>query len=114
MEARVHRMVGSDRELPEKVMVDQELLLEIVGVLEGSTSLPDWMVDQNQDREVLIVNLVLALASWTGSNREFLLSCFKYRERSLELVWSRGWREVPALVTSSLLLPVQEARADTP
>ena len=49
------------------------------------------MVDQNQDREVLTVNLVLALASWTGSNREFLLSCFKYREGSLELVWSWGW-----------------------
>ena len=36
--------------------------------MEGSTSLPDWMVDQ--DREVLTVSLVSALASWTGSNRE--------------------------------------------
>jgi hypothetical protein len=33
------------RKFPEKVMVDQELVLEIVEVLEGSTSLPDWLVD---------------------------------------------------------------------
>ena len=38
--ARVHRVVVRDREFPEKVM-----LLEIVEVLEGSTSLPDRMVD---------------------------------------------------------------------
>ena len=43
--ARVHRVVVRDREFPEKVMVDQELVLEIVEVLEGSTSLPDWTVD---------------------------------------------------------------------
>ena len=73
MEARVHRVIGSDRELPEKVMVDQELVLEIVEVLEGSTSIPDWMVDQ--DREVLTVSMVSALTSWTGSDRELLLSC---------------------------------------
>ena len=72
MEARVHRVVARDRELPEKVMVDQELVLEIVEVLEGSTSLPDCMVDQAQDREVLTVSLVSALASWTGSNRELV------------------------------------------
>ena len=43
MEARVHRVVGSDRELPKKVTVDQELLLEIVGVLEGTLpSLTGW------------------------------------------------------------------------
>ena len=48
-------------------------MLEIVEVLESSTSFPDWMVDQ--DREVLTVSLVSALASWTGSDRELLLSC---------------------------------------
>ena len=73
--ARVHRVVVRDREFPEKEMVDQELVLEIVKVLEGSTSLPDWMV--NQDSEVLTFSLVSALASWTGSNRELLLSCSK-------------------------------------
>ena len=50
-------------------------MLEIVEVLEGNTSLPDWMVDQDQDREGLTVRLASALASWTGSDRELLLSC---------------------------------------
>ena len=75
MNARVHRVVIRDMEFPEKMMVDQELVLEIVEVLEGRTSLPDWMVDQDRDREELTVSLVLALASWTGSDRELLLSC---------------------------------------
>ena len=45
-------------------MVNQEL--EIVEVLEGSTFIPDWMVEQ--DREVLTFSLVSALTSWTGSS----------------------------------------------
>ena len=71
--ARVHKVVVTGREFLENLMVDQELVLEIVEVLEGSTSLPDWMVDQ--DREVLTFSLVSALTSWTGSDRELLLSC---------------------------------------
>ena len=38
--ARVHKVVVTGREFLENLMVDQELVLEIVGVLEGSTSLP--------------------------------------------------------------------------
>ena len=74
VEARVHRVVGRDREPPEhqKVMVDQELVLEIVEMLEGGTSLPDWLGEQDRDREVLTVSLVSALASWTGSDRELV------------------------------------------
>ena len=41
MNDRVHRVVVRDRKFLEKVMVDQELRLEIVEVLEGSTYLPD-------------------------------------------------------------------------
>ena len=46
--ARVHRVVVKDREFPVKVIVDQELVLEIVEVLEGSTSLLAWMVNWNR------------------------------------------------------------------
>ena len=43
MNARVHRKVVRDREFPEKMMVDQELGLEIVEVLEGAPpSLTGW------------------------------------------------------------------------
>ena len=64
--ARVHRVVVRDREFPEKVMVDHELVQEIVKVLEGSTSFPDWML--NQDSDVLTFSLMSAFASSTGSS----------------------------------------------
>ena len=46
MKARVLIVVVRDREFPGTVMEDQELVLKIMEVLEGSTSLPDWMVGQ--------------------------------------------------------------------
>ena len=42
MKARVPRVVVRDREFPGTVMEDQELVLEIMEVLEGSTSLTGW------------------------------------------------------------------------